>query len=216
MASNSRNPEYERWGSKADTCGFPDYVPSISHLVNSGSRDLPHISEIAEVGGATGDMGGEIWVVTMVLHGAGYRHLWKWASTDEGICGHSRNERHCLLPGTPPEPGGGIPGKRTPARHHRLTAWPPAEHRQNESAAPCAPCRSAQTTCTNNTAAAAPHEPAWNGRRPFDQRQPALVLTVAGSAVALRIGLVVAARAGIAGTRAFPALAALGGITGVL
>lgn len=44
------------------------------------------------------DMGGEIWVVTMVLHGAGYRHLWKWASTDEGICGHSRNERHCLLP----------------------------------------------------------------------------------------------------------------------
>ena len=98
MASNSRNPEYERWGSKADTCGFLDYVPSISHLVNSGSRDLPHISEIAEVGGATGDMGGEIWVMTMVLHGAGYRHLWKWASTDEGICGHSRNERHCLLP----------------------------------------------------------------------------------------------------------------------
>lgn len=213
MASNSRNPEYERWGSKADTCGFPDYVPSISHLVNSGSRDLPHISEIAEVGGATG-----IWVVTMVLHGAGCRHLWKWASTDEGICGHSRNERHCLLPWNATGTGrrhSGEANAGTPSPPNRMAAGRTPSERIGRPP-PCAPCRSAQTTCTNNTAAAAPHEPAWNGRRPFDQRQPALVLTVAGSAVALRIGLVVAARAGIAGTRALPALAALGGITGVL
>lgn len=161
-------------------------------------------------------MDGEIWVVTMVLHGAGYRHLREWASTGEGICGRSRNERHCLPPRNVTGTGRRHSEEATPARHHRLTAWPPAEHRQNQSATPCAPCRSAQTTCTDNTAAAAPHEPAWNGRRPFDQRQPALVLTVAGSTVALRIGFVVAACAGIAGTRALPALAALGGIIGIL